>query len=93
MMNPSELLLTSSVLILAVLALRHFGRGRLSRRLCYGLWLVVLLRLLVPVSLPSPTSPPTGPILFTREEAEQPVMVELVSFPAKPPAGPLPVIW
>lgn len=33
MMNPSELLLTSSVLILAVLALRHFGRGRLSRRL------------------------------------------------------------
>ena len=53
MMNPSELLLTSSVLILAVLALRHFGRGRLSRRLCYGLWLVVLLRLLVPVSLPS----------------------------------------
>ena len=56
MMNPSELLLTSSVLILAVLALRHFGRGRLSRRLCYGLWLVVLLRLLVPVSLPSPTS-------------------------------------
>ena len=56
MMNPSELLLTSSVLILAVLALWHFGRGRLSRRLCYGLWLVVLLRLLVPVSLPSPTS-------------------------------------
>lgn len=56
MMNPNELLLTSSVLILAVLALRHFGRGRLSRRLCYGLWLVVLLRLLVPVSLPSPTS-------------------------------------
>lgn len=56
MMNVSELLLTSSVLILAVLALRHFGRGRLSRRLCYGLWLVVLLRLLVPVSLPSPTS-------------------------------------
>lgn len=56
MMNIGELLLTSSVLILAVLALRHFGRGRLSRRLCYGLWLVVLLRLLVPVSLPAPTS-------------------------------------
>ena len=56
MMKVGELLLTSSVLILAVLALRHFGRGRLSRRLCYGLWLVVLLRLLVPVSLPSPTS-------------------------------------
>lgn len=54
MMNIGELLLTSSVLILAVLALRHFGRGRLSRRLCYGLWLVVLLRLLVPVSLPRP---------------------------------------
>lgn len=52
MMNIGELLLTSSVLILAVLALRHFGRGRL----CYGLWLVVLLRLLVPVSLPASTS-------------------------------------
>ena len=42
MMNPSELLLTSSVLILAVLALRHFGRGRLS--------MVMIVCLLQPVS-------------------------------------------
>lgn len=67
MMNIGELLLTSSVLILAVLALRHFGRGRLSRRLCYGLWLVVLLRLLVPVSLPAPTSMLNLPAAWSAE--------------------------
>ena len=47
-----EILLTSSVLILAVLLLRLAFRDRISRRVQYALWGLVLLRLLVPVSLP-----------------------------------------
>ena len=47
-----EILLTSSVLILALLALRLAFRGRISRRAQYALWALVLLRLLAPVSLP-----------------------------------------
>ena len=47
-----EILLTSSVLILAVLLLRLAFRDRISRRAQYALWGLVLLRLLVPVSLP-----------------------------------------
>ncbi len=48
-----EILLTSSVLILALLALRRLFRKALSRRAQYALWGLVLLRLLVPVSLPA----------------------------------------
>ena len=49
---------TSSVLILIVLAARFLLKGRLSARLRYALWGVVLLRLLVPlqVELPAPVS-------------------------------------
>ena len=49
---------TSSVLILIVLAVRFLFRNRLSARARYALWGVVLLRLLVPfqVQLPAPVS-------------------------------------
>ena len=47
-----EILLTSSALILALLVLRQVFRNRISRRAQYALWLLVLVRLLVPVSLP-----------------------------------------
>lgn len=47
-----EILLTSSALILALLILRRIFRNRISRRAQYALWLLVLVRLLVPVSLP-----------------------------------------
>ena len=49
----TELLITSSALILAVLALRRLFRGRISRRAQYALWGLVLLRLLLPVNLPA----------------------------------------
>ena len=42
-----EILLTSSVLILAVLLLRRAFRDRISRRAQYVLWALVLVRLLV----------------------------------------------
>lgn len=47
-----EILITSSVLIAALLILRALFRRKLSRRVQYALWGLVLLRLLVPVSLP-----------------------------------------
>ena len=48
-----EILITSSALILALLALRRLFRRTLSRRAQYALWGLVLLRLLVPVNLPA----------------------------------------
>lgn len=48
-----EVLLTSSALILALLVLRRLFRKVLSRRVQYALWGLVLLRLLVPASLPA----------------------------------------
>ena len=50
--------ITSSALILIVLAARYLFRNKLSARLRYALWGVVLLRLLVPfqVELPAPVS-------------------------------------
>ena len=48
-----EVLLTSSVLILALLILRRVFRQKISRRVQYALWGLVLVRLLVPVSLPA----------------------------------------
>ena len=49
----TELLITSSVLITALLVLRNVFRNILSRRVQYALWGLVLLRLLIPVSLPA----------------------------------------
>ncbi len=42
----------SGALVLVVLAVRHLCRNRLSARLRYALWAVVLVRLLVPVQIP-----------------------------------------
>ena len=44
-----EVLVSSSVLILALALLRILLRGKISPRLQFGLWLLVAVRLLVPV--------------------------------------------
>lgn len=49
----TEWIVTSSVLILVVLCLRFVLKGRISLRLQYGLWALVLLRLLIPLSIDS----------------------------------------
>ena len=49
----NEILITSSVLILLLTALRAVFRKTVPARVQYALWGVVLLRLLVPVSLPA----------------------------------------
>ena len=48
-----EVLLTSSALILALLLVRRAFREKISRRVQYALWGLVLLRLLIPVQLPA----------------------------------------
>ena len=44
-----EILITSSVLIAALVLLRVVFRTSIPRRVQYGLWALVLLRLLIPV--------------------------------------------
>ena len=52
----TEVIITSSVLIAALLVLRRLLKGRINPCLQYALWLLVALRLLIPFSIPSPTS-------------------------------------
>ncbi|NCB51749.1 MAG: hypothetical protein EOM54_07710 [Clostridia bacterium] len=47
----TETILTSSILILVIVALRYILRGKISLRLQYALWALVALRLLIPFSL------------------------------------------
>ncbi len=47
----AEIIITSSVLIFVLLVLRRVCWGKISRRLQYGLWLLVVIRLLVPPQL------------------------------------------
>ena len=51
-----EVLITSSILILALIGLRAVLRGRIHPRVQYALWALVLVRLLLPVSWSSPLS-------------------------------------
>lgn len=48
-----EAILSSSVLIIAILALRTFARGKISAKLQYALWLLVMVRLVVPGTIGS----------------------------------------
>jgi len=45
-----EWIVSSSVLILIIIALRHVLKGKIDLRLQYALWVIVLLRLVIPVS-------------------------------------------
>ena len=47
-----QLSLAGSLLALAVLAVTRLFRGKISRTGAYYLWLLVLLRLILPVGLP-----------------------------------------
>lgn len=51
----TEWIITSSALILIVLALRGLLKGKISLRLQYGLWALVLVRLLFPFSITEST--------------------------------------
>lgn len=82
-----EILLTSSVLILALALLRLAG-SRVSTRLQYALWALVLVRLLLPAGLiQSPVSVMNVPPVLERRIA--PVGSGL---PDAPPEDPVPAV-
>ena len=51
-----EIIITSSILILCVLVIRKFFMNRINPVFQYSLWLLVLIRLALPFSFPSPIS-------------------------------------
>ncbi|MGI5930805.1 M56 family metallopeptidase [Pseudoflavonifractor sp.] len=76
----TEILVTSSVLIVVIALLRLVLRGKISQRVQYALWLLVAVRLLVPVSfVSSPVSvmnavePVTETIQISRTEQQLPI--------------------
>lgn len=69
-----EWAITSSVLILVVLALRCILMGRISLRLQYGLWALVLVRLLLPVSLGGTSVSILNTVEPTRAQLPNPVV-------------------
>ena len=48
-----EIILSSSILILVILAARRILQTKISRRLTYSIWLLAALRLLIPVQFGS----------------------------------------
>ncbi len=64
-----ESTLIGGALVLVITALRTLLRGRISNRIIYVLWLVVALRLLLPISLPNPLMNHLRPALSVDSEA------------------------
>lgn len=78
-------LLQSSALILALLSAETLGRDRLRPALRHALWLLVLLKLLLPPSLALPTSPAYWIPRWVASPAESPSKhALLVPVPAQP---------
>lgn len=46
-----DMIITSSILILAIIAVRHLAKGRIHPLLQYSLWLLVVFKLLIPIPL------------------------------------------
>lgn len=83
----TERLITSSVLILAVFLLRGLFRKNLSRRMQYALWGLVLVRLLVPVSLPAVDFS----VLTAAKPVERTVTQTIAARPVYVPVGRAPL--
>lgn len=75
-----EILITSSILILAVIVLRFLFRNKVSCRLIYGVWLLVALRLLIPFQF--------GNLSFSILAQAEPVTNTITEFAQKPVSGP-----
>ena len=81
---------SSSILILVVFAVRALGKNRLSCRARYGLWLLVLVRLLVPVQLFTASWGLSAPPLPERVTQRQLVLPQTAQGTRR--TGPLTVI-
>ena len=72
----AEILVSSTVLILALAAIRFFLRGKIDPRLQYALWLLAALRLLLPVSLVK------SPVSVMNAARDVPTAVQRLAAPA-----------
>lgn len=75
-----EIILTSSVMILVLILLRAIFRKRVSHRLIYGMWLLVALRLLIPVQF--------GNFQFSILSQTKPVTEAITEVAQNPVSGP-----
>lgn len=64
-----EATLFGSILILLICALRYFFRGKLGNRFIHIAWLLPVLRILIPVSLPNPLMDQLRPTLSIDADA------------------------
>ena len=76
----TQILITSSALILIMVLARLALRKRVSQRLIYGLWLLVALRLLIPVQF--------GQSKYSVTTAVQPAVEQVQQVVQRPIAGP-----
>ena len=83
-MSFLQMSLAASVMILVILLIRTLAIHRLPKRFFLLLWVVVLLRLLVPFSLLSPTSIYS---LLPTEPLPAPDIKQELSVPSVPPAA------
>ncbi len=77
-----EWIISASVLIAVILICRHFFKGHVSCRIQYGLWLLVALRLLVPIS---PVQSPLSVANLLPENWAQPRVERVQNLP--------PAVW
>ena len=75
-----EIVLTSSILILVIAAARFLFRGKVKRSLIYGMWLLVALRLLLPVQF--------GGFKFSVLTPAQPLTQTITEVAREPVSGP-----
>lgn len=85
-------IVSSSVLIAGVIALRYLLRGRISLRMQYALWLLVLVRLLIPVNFGASALsvlnalPDTTPAQSEVQVAEKPLQSDMENTFTESPA-------
>ena len=79
----TEILITSSVLIASLLIMRRLFKNILSRRIQYALWGLVLIRLLVPFSLPAVDFS----VLSAAKPVEETISQHITALPVDPPAA------
>lgn len=87
----AEWILTSSLLIVIVLAVRALFRGRMGLRLRYALWLLVLLRLLVPGTVFQTGLSVLNYVPLSQTAAVQALPPQDGESPSAPEAEPMPV--
>lgn len=81
-----EILITSSVLILVIVLFRQLFRNKVSRRLQYGLWLLVALRLLIPIQFGQSDYSVTS--ITEKIESESKPIQQIQQVLQEPVAGP-----